>query len=143
MKKLILLALALVTGFTLLLVRPALAADNAQASACEGIGLAAGQNGCTDTAGSPTVERVIKAAVTILSYVVGVASVIMITIGAFKYVTSSGDSGKISNAKSTIMYALIGLVIAALAQVIIRFVLHQTTTTQAPQTTAQCQTTPC
>jgi len=51
----------------------------------------------------------------------------MIIIGGFKYVTSGGDSTKISSAKSTIFYALIGLVVVALAQVIVRLVLTKAT----------------
>jgi hypothetical protein len=43
--------------------------------------------------------------------------------GGFKYITSSGDSGNVTAAKNTIMYALIGLIIVALAQIIVRFVL--------------------
>jgi hypothetical protein len=43
--------------------------------------------------------------------------------GGFKYITSGGDSGNVTAAKNTIMYALIGLVVVALAQLIVRFVL--------------------
>jgi hypothetical protein len=57
--------------------------------------------------------------------IVGVAAVIMIIIGGFRYITSSGDSASVNSAKNTILYAIIGLVIVALAQVIVRFVLNQ------------------
>lgn len=53
----------------------------------------------------------------------GVVSVIMIIIGGLKYITSAGDSGNVSGAKNTILYAIIGLVIVALSQIIVRFVL--------------------
>lgn len=66
--------------------------------------------------------------VNIISIVVGVVAVIMIIFGGAKYITSGGESGKITGAKNTIIYALIGLVIVALAQVIVHFVLNKTST---------------
>jgi hypothetical protein len=47
----------------------------------------------------------------------------MIIIGGFKYITSGGDSNNVSSAKNTILYAIIGLIIVALAQTIVRFIL--------------------
>jgi hypothetical protein len=47
----------------------------------------------------------------------------MIIIGGLKYVTSNGDSNSISSAKNTIIYALIGIVVVAIAQSVVRFVL--------------------
>lgn len=77
-------------------------------------------------------ERVfglIETVIDIFSLVVGVVSVIMIIIGGLRYITSGGDSGNVSGAKNTILYAIIGLVVVALAQVIVRFVLNTATTT--------------
>lgn len=54
----------------------------------------------------------------------GVAGVIMIIIGGYQYVTSSGDSAKINSAKNTILFAVIGLVITVIAQVIIIFIVR-------------------
>ena len=66
--------------------------------------------------------------INILSVVVGIVAVIMIIVGGFRYITSGGDPNRIASAKNTIIYALIGLLIAAFAQVIVRFVLKQSTT---------------
>jgi hypothetical protein len=49
----------------------------------------------------------------------------MLIFGGFKYITSGGDAGKITGAKNTILYAIVGLVIVALSQVIINFVLDR------------------
>lgn len=57
------------------------------------------------------------------SLLVGIVAVIMIIIGGFQYVMSNGDSGKISTAKNTIIFALVGLIIVAMAQFIVHFVL--------------------
>ena len=76
-----------------------------------------------DTGDETTVNDIIKKVINILSWVVGVVSVIMIIIAGFKYVTSGGNDSSVSSAKNTILYAIVGLVIVALAQVIVRFVL--------------------
>ncbi len=80
--------------------------------------------GATDPGG--TVDNIIKLVINIFSLVVGVVSVIMIIIGGLKYITSGGDSGNITGAKNTILYAIIGLVVVALAQVVVKFVLQKT-----------------
>ncbi len=61
--------------------------------------------------------------INLFSVIVGVVAVIMIIIGGFKYITSAGDSTNVSSAKNTILYAIIGLIIVALSQTIVRFVL--------------------
>ena len=48
----------------------------------------------------------------------------MIIVGGIKYITSGGDSGNISGAKNTIIYAVIGLIIVALAQMLVHYVLE-------------------
>jgi hypothetical protein len=75
---------------------------------------------------------IIKAVINIVSVIVGVVAVIMIIFGGLKYITSGGDSSNVSSAKNTIIYAIIGLVIVALAQFIVRFVLDKAITAQAP-----------
>ncbi len=59
----------------------------------------------------------------IIIYIVGVIAVIMLVIGGIKYVISGGDSKKVTDAKNTILYAIIGLVIAFLSYAIVRFVI--------------------
>jgi hypothetical protein len=56
----------------------------------------------------------------------------MIIYGGFRYVTSGGNDASVSGAKNTIIYALIGLVIVALAQVIVHFVLAKALTVNTP-----------
>lgn len=66
---------------------------------------------------------VLTKAAKLLSIVVAIASVIMIIIGGIQYVISSGDPTNITNAKNTILYAIIGLVVAFAARAIVTFVL--------------------
>ena len=78
---------------------------------------------CEPPAGSASVADVATLVINILSWVVGILSVIMIIIAGFRYVTSGGKNESVTGAKNTILYAIVGLVIVALAQVIVRFVL--------------------
>ncbi len=56
-------------------------------------------------------------------YIIGILSVIMLIVGGLKYAVSAGDAKKVTDAKNTILYALIGLIISILAYAIVNFVL--------------------
>lgn len=92
---------------------------------CAGANLSASDpSDCADdTEAVESVNGIMTTVINIFSLVVGVVSVIMIIIGGLKYITSGGDSGNVTGAKNTILYAIIGLVIVALAQIIVKFVL--------------------
>jgi len=80
-------------------------------------------SGTTDP--GSTLNNIVTLVINIFSVVVGIVAVIMIIVGGLKYITSGGDSGNITGAKNTILYAIIGLVVVALAQFIVRFVLQK------------------
>lgn len=86
--------------------------------------------GATDCTGSG-VTTIVSNAVQLLSIVIGIVAVVMILIAGFKYITASGDSNNISSAKSTLIYALIGIAIATLAQFLVHVVFN-TSTSGAP-----------
>ncbi|HVX58087.1 MAG TPA: pilin [Candidatus Saccharimonadales bacterium] len=75
--------------------------------------------------GQSRVNNIFQTVVNILSIIVGVASVIVVIYAGLKYITSGGESGRVANAKGTLLYALVGLAVAALAQFLIHFVLFQ------------------
>ena len=102
---------------------PAYAGAAPKDDICEGVGAAGGGTGCQGS--GPSVEDIVKTVVIILSWIVGVAAVVMIIIGGLRYVTSGGDSNSVNSAKNTVLYAVIGLAVAALAQVIVKFVLNK------------------
>lgn len=106
------------------------AADaNIKGGLCAGANLNVAQTECTatDTEGANTaITNIITKVINIFSIVVGIVAVIMIIIGGLKYITSGGDSGNVTGAKNTILYAIIGLVVVALAQFIVKFVLGNT-----------------
>jgi hypothetical protein len=80
----------------------------------------------TNTSGGVTkVNTLITDIINIFSAVVGIISVIMIIIGGFQYITSGGDTGKVGTAKTTIIYAIVGLIVVAFAQFLVQFVLNK------------------
>lgn len=101
---------------------------NAQADlVCDGLSPnQAGGNCDTAPATEPTVGSVLEDVLGIMSLVAGIIAVIMIIIAAVKFMTSQGDAGKVASARTTIVYAVIGLIVVALAQTIIFFVLDKT-----------------
>ena len=70
-----------------------------------------------------SVNSLVGKIINIFSVIVGIVAVIMVIIGGFKFITSGGDSGKVTSARNTIIYAIIGLIIVALAQIIVKYVL--------------------
>jgi ABC-type Fe3+ transport system permease subunit len=123
--KIILLTLVTIFSFTAL---PAVtfACGDGSGSSKDQVLSGIGESGSAcDSSG---VSTVISAVVNILSYIVGIVSVVMIIVGGIKFTTSGGDSNAVSSAKNTVLYAFIGLIIAALAQVLVHFVLTSATT---------------
>ena len=59
----------------------------------------------------------------VMLFLVGAISVIMVVIGGLRYVISGGNSGNITAAKNTILYAVIGLIISILAYALVNFVI--------------------
>lgn len=75
------------------------------------------------TEGSLSPKGLVGEAIGWVMFAVGALSVGLMIWGGFKYMTSSGDSGKVKTAKNIILYGLIGLAIVVLSYVIVNFVL--------------------
>jgi heme/copper-type cytochrome/quinol oxidase subunit 2 len=91
---------------------------NSRSTACQAL------SGSCDS-GATSVNRIIGDVIGILSFIVGVVAVVMVIVGALRYITSNGDSNQTASAKNTIIYALVGLVVAVLAQAIVQFVFNK------------------
>jgi hypothetical protein len=102
-------------------------ADVLNSDACSGLNELQGSDSssCSSSGGS-TISNIIKLVINVLSLVVGFAAVLMIMIGGFKFITSGGESSNVASGRNTILYSLIGLIIVALAQIIVHFTLHNT-----------------
>ena len=71
----------------------------------------------------PTLEEILKNVINAALFIVGAASVVMMIYGGIRYTLSAGNATHVTAAKNTIMYALIGLIVAVLAFAIVNFVL--------------------
>ena len=85
-----------------------------------GAAAARGTDQTSDLFGSTGVFRTIT---NVLLFILGAISVIMIIIGGLRYVISGGNSTSVTEAKNTILYAIVGVIVALLAYAIINFVL--------------------
>lgn len=94
-------------------------------TACEGITDAAA---CEADGSNPVsgADGALTRVINLVSWVVGVASVIVIIYSGIKFATAQGNSEGVGTARTAIIYAAIGLGVAASAQIIIRFVIEQT-----------------
>lgn len=107
----------------------AAAQDTIDQGLCKGTSLDTNATDCSASAGQAQtkINDLLTQVINIFSVIVGVIAIFMIIFGGLKYITSGGESGNVSGAKNTIIYALIGLVIVALAQFIVHFVLGKAT----------------
>jgi len=95
--------------------------DKPNSPACEA---SKGLKATNDQANPATLQDQLKIVVNVLLFVLGAIAVIMIVVGGIRYTTSNGDSSAITSAKNTILYSVIGLVVALLAYAIVNFVLN-------------------
>lgn len=140
---LLLIVLALAATFSLS-PQLALASCDNPVDAEEAIRCGANQVGGEDNAEPQNLSQTIENIINIFSVIIGVIAVIMIMVGGLRYITSAGDSNRIASAKNTIVMALIGLIIVALAQVIVKFVLNSATNTASSGSSSsqgECQRT--
>jgi heme/copper-type cytochrome/quinol oxidase subunit 2 len=117
-----------VVGLPLLVAQPTAAVNVWQG--CE-TGAAANSPVC-NAPEEESAENIVKSVINTMLLVLGMIAVIMITIGGIRYTTSNGDSGQIKSAKDTILYSVIGLVVAIMAFAIVNFVVDAFTSGGAP-----------
>jgi hypothetical protein len=132
MKKILLITLTMLTGLIFLYQQPVFATSTcsggfsaAKCSACSGLSELGSSQRCSSN--GSTVKAVIAETVSVLSYIVGIAAIIMIIISAIRFVISGGNSNSVEQAKKMLVYAIIGLVLAALAQILVRMALTTST----------------
>jgi len=121
MKK-ILLAFGLIFAFATPIVMASNVLDN-QAHAEGAADLIQKGADSTGQKDSRSAGDLAKDFVNIMLFAVGILAVIMLIWGGIRYVLSGGDSGAVSSAKKTILYAVVGLIVAILAYAIVNFVI--------------------
>ncbi len=93
---------------------------SAQNSTLDGINSAKGDGVPGTLFGDDSIFTTI---VNVLLFIIGAICVIMLIWGGIRYTTSAGNAASVTAAKNTIMYAIIGLVIAFLAFAVVNWVL--------------------
>ena len=99
--------------------------QRAQAACSSGTDIRSGIDCASDQQKNQSVPGGIKTAVNTLLYVVGIAAVIVLIIGGLRFITAGGNPQSVNSAKDSILYAVIGIVVAILAYAIVNFVLGQ------------------
>ena len=112
-------ALAFVLGLAAVPFAQPASADFEQ-GITDGAGAAQGKDQSTDLFGTEGIFRTIT---NVLLFLIGAISVIMLIIGGIRYTVSGGDSTAVTSAKNTILYAVVGIVVALLAYAVVNFVL--------------------
>jgi len=110
----------LTIGFGVALVTAPVSALG-EGGAPAGINAARGDNTPSHLANGDS--SIVRRAINIMLFGVGVLSVVMLIFGGFRYVISGGKKESVTNAKNTILYAIIGLLVAVFAYAIINFIL--------------------
>ena len=88
--------------------------------------ITSGMNATSAGTSTPTdANVVIKNVTNIMFFIIGAVSVIMLIYGGIRYTTSGGNANNVTAAKNTIMYSIIGLIIAILAFAVVNFVVKQ------------------
>lgn len=90
-------------------------------------GLSNVQNGVTTTsnaAGGLSMQTVISTVIGTMLFIVGLLAVVMLIYGGIRYVTSHGDKAQVTAAKETIMYAVVGLVVAIAAFAVVQWITN-------------------
>jgi len=69
-------------------------------------------------------NSIIQTVINVMLFIIGILCVIMIIFGGIRYTTSTGDKGRIDNAKNTIVYAVVGLIVAIVAFALVQWVFN-------------------
>ena len=123
MNKLKLLLMTALASFSFMLAPTMAVHAVSTTDVCAGVNFE--DSGGCDANAEDNVKKIIKLAIQILQMIVGIISVFVLITAGLGYINSGGDSGKTKTAKDRILYASIGLVVVALAQVIVSFVLNR------------------
>jgi hypothetical protein len=78
-----------------------------------------------NSANANPARDLLNSVIDVMAFIAGALAVIFLIFGGFRYVKSGGDSGKVSEAKNMIAYALIGIIVVVLARQLILFVLNR------------------
>ena len=122
MKKIrnIVFMLVAIIGIGVMVPSTSLAAKSVISEQCAGV---TDSKVCNDQNADP--NKLARTIVNVLLFIVGSISVVMIIVGGLLYASSAGDGGRVTMAKNTVMYAVVGLIVSFLAFAIVNFVFDK------------------
>ncbi len=94
---------------------------------CRGVGQVTGGNDCAPAPGSSVTDanKLVRTAIRIFQTVVGIIALVFMVIAGQRFITSNGESNKVAEARNTILYAAVGIVVVGLSEIFIQFVLNR------------------
>jgi hypothetical protein len=115
------IVLALVAGMGLATLSPGPVSAIAVFNNCAG----GGNSSVCNSANTDKADSMVKIIINTLLSLLGIVAVIMIIVGAIRYTASAGDAARVKGAKDTVMYSVVGLIVAILSYTIVNFVLDK------------------
>ena len=98
------------------------------AAADDGVATEGGGGGSSSICGAAKQDdapKIVTNVINAILFVLGIGAVVMIVIGGIRYTTSNGDASAVKGAKDTVLYAVVGLVVAMMAFLIVNFVIDR------------------
>jgi len=130
MKK-IFLSLVILLSSTFSALPGTVLAANAVDQACSGLNSLSTSNICCGTGqasscgnGQASVNKIVASVTKLISYIVGAVAVLVIIFAGFRFITSGGSNENTNSARNMILYAIIGLAVAVLAQLIVHYAIN-------------------
>ena len=120
--RVLIVSLGLMLTGLLTMPMPAVLAQSNAEQACTGAGGKFVDGEC-NFQGQGTLESGFKRIINGLIFIIGAIAVLMLIIGAIRFAISSGDADAAKGARNTIIYAIIGIIVAILAFAIVNFVI--------------------
>lgn len=128
MKHIKVLSLVAIMTFSFMLFRAPVASaqfSNATDEACAGLAIDDGSFINCDEENNTKVDSLLKTLLNLLSIIAGFIAVLMIILAGIKFITSEGDASKVSSAKNSIIYAIVGVIIVVISQALILMVINR------------------
>ncbi len=107
------------------LISPVAYAAESANVACEAIAEINPAGDCDKKAADKGINKTVSTILNIISFIAAFIAVITLIVGGLRYVTSQGDANAVKKAKDNILYAIIGVVIVAFSQILVKFVLSR------------------
>lgn len=98
-------------------------ADNSVSQTCSGLAALSSSNSC-DSGSQKKINKIVKTTTNLISYIVGAVAVLVLIFAGFRFITANGDQNTVNSARNMILYAIIGIAVVVLAQLIVHLTIN-------------------